>query len=203
MKESTSLRKRTNTKTLAKIGLLAAVSVVVMMLKFPLFFAPPFYKLDFSEVPVLIGAMALGPVAGAAIELVKVLLNFVIDGTTTGGVGELANFLMGCSLVVPASMIYQRNKTFKGAVIGIIVGIVSLTIIGAILNYFLLLPVYSVVYNMPIQAFVDMGNALNSAIVDLETFVLYAVVPFNLLKGVAVSAITLLVYKKLSPILQK
>ena len=203
MKKEASLQKSVNTKTLAKVGVLSAVAAVVMILEFPLPFAPSFYKLDFSEIPVLIGAFALGPIAGIAIEFIKILLNFVLNGTVTAGVGELGNFLIGCSLVVPASIIYRKNKTFKNAIVGLIVGILSLAIVGAVLNYFVLLPVYSTAFGAPLQSFIDMGNVINKYIVDLKTLVLYAVVPFNLVKGIIVSIITILIYKRLSPILHK
>ncbi len=203
MRKETVLKKGFTTKTLAKVGVLAAVAVVVMILEFPLPFAPSFYKLDFSEIPVLVGAFALGPVAGIAIEFIKILLNFVLNGTITAGIGELANFIIGCALIVPAAMVYRTNKSFKNAIIGLIAGIITLTVVGALLNYFVLLPVYSTAYGAPIQSFIDMGHVINKYIVDLKTLVLYAVVPFNLLKGIIVSIITMLIYKKLSPILHR
>lgn len=203
MKQEANLQRKFSTKTLAKIGVLSAVAGVVMLLETPLPFAPSFYKLDLSEVPVLVGAFALGPVAGAVIELIKILLNFVLNGTITGGIGELGNFLIGCSLVVPASMIYRKNKNFKNAVIGLATGIISLCIIGSLLNYYVLLPAYSTALGAPLKAFVDMGNVVNKHIVDVKTLILYAVLPFNLFKGIIVSAITMLIYKRLSPILHK
>ena len=203
MKSEMSLKQRSNTKVIAKVGVLAAVATILMLFEFPLWFAPNFYELDFSEVPVLLGAFALGPAAGAMIELVKILINFVVNGTDTGGIGELANFIIGCAFIVPAGFIYKKHKSFKTAILGLVAGTISLAIIGAFLNYFLLLPVYSKIYGTPIQAFIDMGNALNPAITDLKTFVLYAVVPFNLFKGIVVSAMVILIYKKLSPVLHR
>lgn len=203
MKSEMSLNQRNNTKVIAKVGVLGAVATVLMLFEFPLWFAPNFYELDFSEVPVLLGTFALGPAAGAMIELVKILINFVVNGTDTGGIGEFANLLIGCSFIVPAGIIYKKHKTFKSAILGLIVGTISLAIVGAFLNYFLLLPVYSKIYGAPIQAFIDMGNVLNPAITDLKTFVMYAVVPFNIFKGIVVSAMVILIYKRLSPILHK
>lgn len=203
MKSEMSLKQGFSVKALTKIGALSAVAGVLMLLEMPLWFAPNFYKLDFSEIPVLIGAFALGPIAGMTIELIKILLNFVLNGTVTGGVGEIANFLIGCALIVPAGYIYKRNKTTKNAILGMVVGTLVLTVVGALLNYFVLLPVYAKVFGAPIQAFIDMGKALNPYIVDLKTFILFSVVPFNLLKGIVVSAITLLIYKRISPILHR
>jgi len=203
MKSEISVNQRGSAKVIAKVGVLSAVATVLMLFDFPLWFAPNFYQLDFSEVPVLLGAFALGPAAGAAIELVKILINFVLNGTDTGGVGELANFIIGCSLVIPAGFIYKHNKSYKTAIIGFIAGTLAMAIAGAFMNYYLLLPVYSKVYGAPVQAFIEMGSALNPAITDLKTFVLYAVVPFNIFKGIVVSASVLLIYKRISPILHK
>lgn len=203
MKSEISVNQRGSAKVIAKVGVLSAVATVLMLFDFPLWFAPNFYQLDFSEVPVLLGAFALGPAAGAAIELVKILINFVLNGTDTGGVGELANFIIGCSLVIPAGFIYKHNKSYKTAIIGFIAGTLAMAIAGAFMNYYLLLPVYSKVYGAPVQAFIEMGKALNPAITDLKTFVLYAVVPFNVFKGIVVSAAVLLIYKRISLILHK
>jgi len=106
-------------------------------------------------------------------------------------------------LVIPAGFIYKHNKSYKTAIIGFIAGTLAMAIAGAFMNYYLLLPVYSKVYGAPVQAFIEMGSALNPAITDLKTFVLYAVVPFNIFKGIVVSASVLLIYKRISPILHK
>ena len=203
MKNDISAKRRGNTKVIAKVGVLSAVATVLMLFDFPLWFAPNFYKLDFSEVPVLLGTFALGPSAGIAIEFVKILINFVLNGTDTGGIGELANFIVGCSFILPAGYIYKHKKSFSTAIIGLLAGTLTLAAAGSLINYYLLLPVYSKVYGAPIQAFIDMGNILNPAITNLKTFVLYAVAPFNILKGIVVSSITLLIYKKISPVLHR
>jgi riboflavin transporter FmnP len=203
MKSEVIVKQRSSVKTLTKIAVLSAIATLLMLVDIPLWFAPNFYQLDFSEVPVLIGTFALGPIAGITIEFMKILLNFVLNGTDTGGIGELANFIVGCSFIVPAGLIYRNKKSVKNALIGMIVGTFMLATVGSLLNYYVLLPVYATIYGAPIDAFVGMGNALNKNIVDLKTLVLYAVVPFNLLKGIAVAAITLLVYKRISPILHK
>ena len=203
MNSEISVNHRGNTTVRAKVGVLSAVATVLMLFEFPLWFAPNFYELDFSEVPVLLGTFALGPVAGIAIEFVKILLNFVLNGTDTGGIGELANFVVGCSFIVPAGYIYKYKKSFNTAIIGLITGTLVLAVVGSLMNYHLLLPVYSKIYGAPIQAFIDMGSLINPAITDLKTFVLYAVVPFNLFKGIVISSITLLIYKKISPVLHR
>ena len=188
---------------MSTVGILTAISAVVMLFEFPLWFAPEFYKLDFSEVIVAIGAFTLGPVAGIIIEFLKNILNLLLNGTTTAGVGEFANFVLGCAFIVPASLIYKYSRTLKGALIGLIVGTVSLALIGAIMNMYVLLPLYPYFYKAPIEAFVEAGKAVNRNIVDLKTLIVFAVIPFNLLKALVVSVITLFSYKKLSTIIHK
>lgn len=187
-------------RTIAQIGMLGALSVVLMLFEIPLPFAPSFYEIDFSEVPVLVGCFAMGPAAGAAIELIKILLNFAINGTITAGVGELANFLLGCSFVVPAGIIYKKMHTRKGAIVGMLTGTILMTIFGCFLNAFVLLPAYGKAFGMPIETLVGMGSAVNPYVTSLLTFALFAVAPFNIIKGVIDSLIVFLIYKKIRPI---
>lgn len=189
-------------RKMVQIAMLSAVSIILMLFEIPLFFAPSFYKIDLSEVPVLIGAFAMGPIAGAIIELVKVALNMVINGSDTAGIGEIANFLIGCAFVVPSGIIYNKKKTRKGALMGLTTGTIVMAIAGGLLNAFVLLPTYAKVFGMPIDALVGMGAAVNHSITNLSTFVLFAVVPFNLLKGTIASIIVVLIYKKIRPILK-
>ena len=187
-------------RTIVRVGMLAAIAVVLMLFEIPLPFAPSFYEIDFSEVPVLVGAFAMGPAAGAAIELVKILLNFVITGTDTAGVGEVANFVIGCSLCLPAAVIYKKKRTKKSAFIGLILGTVLMLIIGCVINAYVMLPVYAKAFDLPIDALVQMGTVVNPNITDLSSFVIFAVAPFNLLKAALVSLVVLLIYKKISPV---
>ena len=197
---SVNAGSRSKVRTMAQVGMLSAIAVVLMLFEIPLPFAPAFSEIDFSDVPVLAGCFAMGPAAGVAIEFLKILLNFAINGTATAGVGEIANFLIGCSLVVPAALIYKFKKTRTGAIVGMAAGTVFMTAVGCLLNAFVLLPTYAVAFGMPIDGLVQMGTAVNSAIDSLTTFVLFAVAPFNLLKGVLVSLIVFLIYKKISPV---
>lgn len=199
---TTQAKPRISIRVLVQIGMLAAIATVLMLFEIPLPFAPSFYEIDLSEVPVMVGCFAMGPAAGAAIELVKILLNFVINGTVTAGVGEMANFVIGCALIVPAGIIYKRDHTRKGALIGMIIGTVLMVVIGCFINAFVLLPAYGSAFGMPIDALIGMGTAVNPHITSLSTFVILAVAPFNLLKGVVVSLIVMLIYKKISPILK-
>lgn len=199
----TNAAGRSKVRTIAQVGMLGALATILMLFEFPIpFIAPPFYEMDFSEVPVLIGAFAMGPVAGIAIEAVKILLNFVINGTITAGVGEVANFVFGCCFLLPAAMIYRRNKTRKNAIIGMAVGTVVMTIAACFINAYVMLPAYGAAFGMPVDAFVQMGTAINSAIDSMLTFAVLAVAPFNLLKGVAISVIVLVLYKRIRVILR-
>lgn len=195
-------KKKLTTKMITQIGMLGAIAVVLMLFEIPLPFAPSFYEIDFSEVPVLIGCFSMGPLAGALIELVKIILNLLINGSATAGVGEIANFIIGCSFCVPAGIIYRRNKTKKGAIIGMVSGTLFMTILGCFVNAYILLPTYATAFQMPIEGLIEMGTKVNASIDSLFTFVMFAVVPFNLLKGVLVSIIVLCIYKKISPILK-
>lgn len=181
------------------MAMLSAIAVVLMYFDFPLgFIAPAFYKMDFSEVPVLIGSFLLGPCAGVIIEAVKVLLHMCLKGTTTAFVGDFANFILGCAYVVPASVIYHVHKTKKTAMIALVVGSLTLIVSGTLLNAFYLLPKYSELYGMPIESFISMGNAINSSINDIFSFVALAVAPFNLIKSVVDGIVTWILYKYLS-----
>lgn len=194
----------TNIRTMAQIAMLGAVSVILMLVEFPLpFLAPPFYQLDFSEVPVLIGTFAMGPLAGVVIEFIKILLNLIIiNGTSTAGVGELANFIIGCSMILPAGIIYRKHKTKKHAIIGMTAGTIVMVIVGCLINAFVLLPAYSVGLGIPMDTLVGMGTAINPAITNVGWFVVLAVAPFNLVKGIVVSVVTMLLYKRVSVIIK-
>lgn len=191
---------KTNVRTLSQIGMLAAIATVLMLFEIPLPFAPNFYEIDFSEVPVLVGGFAIGPMAAMMIELVKIILNLLINGTVTAGVGEIANFIIGCSLCVSAGIIYRSKRTRKSALLGMTVGTVLMTILGCLINAYVLLPTYAKAFHMPIEKLIEMGSVINPRITNLSTFVIFATAPFNLLKGILVSIIVFCIYKKISPI---
>jgi riboflavin transporter FmnP len=194
--------RQTPARRVAYVGVFAALAAVLMTLDFALPFAPSFYKLDFSEVPVLICAFSMGPVAGVVCELVKVVLKLLLKGTTTAFVGDFSNFVLGCAMVLPASVVYHRFKSKKGALAGMIVGTVFMTVFGSLFNAVYLLPAFSALYHTPLDTIIAMGTSVNSAITSVSTLVLFAVVPFNLLKGVLVCAITFLLYKRIERLLR-
>lgn len=202
-KKNGSTERILSTRKMALIGMFSAVAAVLHMLDFPLpFLAPPFYKLDFSELPALIGAFAFGPVSGVLIEFLKILLKLVFKGTSTALVGDLANFVVGCSFILPASIIYNFKKTKKVAVTGCVVGTVILTLFGTMFNAIYLIPAFSKLYGMDLEVIIGMGTKINAAINDLTTFVIFAVGPINILKGSVISLLTILIYKKIRPIIK-
>lgn len=188
-------------KNMVKIAILTAISAIIMLFEFPLPFAPGFYELDLSEAVILMGGFAMGPLAAVIMEFLKNVLNFFLNGTITAGVGELANFVMGCAFVVPASIIYKYKKSLKGAIISLIVGVISLVIIGCFVNYFIMIPAYVKLAHFPLDAIIAQGTESNALVKNLETLIIFAVAPFNFVKGIICSLINLLLYKRLSRIL--
>lgn len=186
----------------AYIGIFAAMAALLMYFEFPLPFAPSFYEIDLSEVPVLICSFSLGPVAGVVCELVKVILKLLLKGTTTAFVGDFANFVVGCSFILPATIVYHRVKTKKGAVAGMITGTVTMSIFGSFFNAVYLLPAFSALYGLPLDQLVAMGTAVNGMINSVSTLVFFAVVPFNIVKGAVVSLLTTLLYKRVERLLR-
>ena len=194
-------RETWSTKVMVKVSVLATIGMILMFFDMSVGFAPSFLKLDFADLPALIGAFAMGPMAGVLVQLVKNLLSLMIEGSKTGGVGELSNFIVGSILVYSAGFVYYRKKTFNMAVLGLAVGVITMTLAATLSNYYLVFPIYAKI--MPLDQIIEMASKVNKYVVDYKSLILFAVVPFNLLKGTAVSALTLLMYKKVSPILHK
>ena len=194
-------RNTINTRTASLVGMLGAISAVLMMIDFSLPLFPSFMKFDLGELPALFGGFFLGPMAGCLIIVIKMLLKVLIKGTSTAFVGDFANFAVGCAFILPAAIIYHRHKTRKNAIIGMIVGTLVMTVVGSAFNAYYLLPKFAALFGMPLEAIVGMGTAVNSSIQSVGTLVMYAVVPFNLIKGVVDSVLTYLLYKRVEPIL--
>lgn len=184
---------------MAKIGLLSAISFMLMFFELQLPIFPSFLKLDLSELPVVIGAMALGPMAGVCIELVKDLLN--LTKTTSGGIGEIANFVMGCALVIPIGAVYKKYRTNAGYIAGAVAGTALMIVAGCVLNYYVLIPMYTKF--MPVEAIIEMARIINGAVVDMKTLVLFTIAPFNLLKGACISVIGYVMFVALKPMLMR
>ena len=194
--------KNSKTNFIVVTAILGALSGVLMLIKFPIPIAPSFYKLDFSDVASLIGGFALGPVASILINLIKNIINLIIEETTTAFIGELSNFIMSCALTVPAAIYYKKNHTRKGALIGMIIGIVSLTVVAAILNYYVVIPAYVNLMGFPLEAIIGMGNKIFSNVNSLFTLVLFCTVPFNIIKGLLVCLVTFIIYKRVSSLIK-
>ncbi|SHI46076.1 Riboflavin transporter FmnP [Clostridium amylolyticum] len=175
------------TNFLVKSAVLSAIAVIFMYFEFPILPAFPFLKIDLSDVPALIGGFALGPAAGLIIEAFKNVLIIIIRGSESGGVGNLANFIIGASFVYPAALIYHRRRTFKSALVSMLVAIVSMAFFGVLANYFILIPLY--MKNMPTDKLIN--------------YVISGIIPFNMIKGAIISVSTLAIYKKVSPVIQK
>ena len=194
-----TLHKVTPARRVSIIGICSALAAVLHMLDFPLvFIAPDFYKLDFSELPVMLCGFFLGPSAAVACEGIKILLKLLLKGTSTAFVGDFANFAVGCSLVLPAIIVYHIHKSRKSALVGLIVGTAVLTVFGSAFNAIYLLPKFAQLYGIPLEAIIGMGSAIHASISDVTTFVLLCVAPLNLLKGVMISVLTLLLYKRVA-----
>ena len=197
------LHKPGQSKYIAFIAMSAALGGVLMYFEIPLFFAPSFYQLDLSEIPVLISSFYLGPVAGVITEFLKVLIKLVLKGTSTAFVGDFANFVVGCTFILPATIFYHTSKTRKNAILGMVTGTVVMTIFGSLFNAVYLLPKFSQLYGIPLDGIIAMSQEVNPAIHSVSSLVLMAVVPFNLLKGVVVSVVTFVLYKRVEHVLAR
>ena len=192
-------RNVTKARYVSIVGICAAIATVLHILDFPLLFlAPEFYKLDFSEVPVLLCGFYLGPTATVACEAIKILLKLLIKGTSTAFVGDFANFAVGCSLVLPATIFYHAHRSKHSAIIGLTLGTVCMTVFGSAFNAIYLLPKFAQLYGMPLESIVGLGTLVNGNVNSVATLVLFCVVPLNLIKGVAVSILTMLLYKRVA-----
>lgn len=192
------------TRKMTMIGMFSAIAMILHLADFPVPFAPPFYKMDFSELPILVGTFAFGPAAGVMMEFIKILLKLCVKSTSTAFVGDLANFVIGCSFILPASAIYAFRKNKKNAIIACITGTMIMTVFGTAFNAIYLLPAFSELYGMSMDKILAMGGEVNPLVKEgsIVSFVAACVAPLNLLKGISVSLVTLLVYKPLSPILK-
>lgn len=194
------MKKSGSTHKIAVTALLGAAATILMFLSFPLpFLIPPFIKMDFSELPALLAAFSVGPASGVAVCLIKNLINAL--STTTGGVGELANFLMGVFFVLPAGWIYRSHKTRKGALVAAAVGAVSMAVASVPINYFISYPFYSSL--MPLDVIIGMYQELIPSVDGLLACLLVFNLPFTLLKGVLDVVLAFMIYKPLSPLLHK
>ncbi|WP_195946495.1 ECF transporter S component [Faecalibacillus intestinalis] len=191
-------KKVLTTKNLTMIAMLSAIAAVLMIFEIQLPFSPSFVKFDFSDLPVMLGGFLIGPFAGGIIAFMKILLHFLLNGTTSFFVGDLSNLLLTLSFVLPASFIYQQKKTKKTAIQGLLVSIICTSLLAIIFNLFLIFPLYLKVLNLKMVDLINMIHVVNSLVKDVFTMIVFSLLPFNLFKYSIVSMITMLSYKKLS-----
>lgn len=201
-KKNNSSEKILTTRKTAMIGMFSAIAGVLMTIELPVPFAPPFYGIDASELPVLLCGFAFGPVAGVLTEFLKIVIKLFFKPTSTAFVGELANFCVGCAMILPATIIYHMKKKKTTAMLSSAVGTMTMTVFGTLFNAVYLLPTFAVMFGMPLEAIIGMGTEINANVTDVFTFVAFCVAPLNLLKGAGVSVLTFVLYKPLSPILK-
>ena len=191
--------KKTNTfdvRTIIFIGLLGALSFVLMLIRFPLPFTPSFLDFDIAELPALFAGFFLGPAEGLLVVLVKLALKLAIQGTTTAFVGEAMNLVSSTVFVLSASVIYKQLHTRRGAVIGMVIATLLVSVVCVILNAYVTFPMFAKLYGMPLDAIIGMGSKVNPLVSDMVTMMIFSVFPFNIVKHGITSLITFLVYKR-------
>lgn len=192
------LTNKEKTRRLVLIGMMAAVSAILMLFEVRIPFTPPFIKMDLSELPIILCAFICGPIAGILTSIVKVVLILLIKGTNTMFIGELANFIGSLFYLVPSVLIYRKIKEKRGALIGLFAGTLITSIVTVACNYFFVFPVYAKAFGMPLDSIIEMGSAVNPFVADYFTLMVFSLLPFNLVKYGVVSIIVFLVYKKVS-----
>lgn len=191
------------TKKMTVIAMLSAISAVLMVLEIQLPFSPSFIKFDFSDLPVMLGGVLLGPLAGIIIACMKILLNFILNGTTTMFVGELSNLVLTLAFVLPASCIYRKERTRDNAIIGLIVSVIFTSLLSIISNIYFIFPLYGKMFGMSMSDIVNMVIVTNPLVKDIPTMIIFSLLPFNILKYTVISIITMMSYKKLSYLFKK
>ena len=191
-------RNSTTMFNLTRCGLLSAMAVILFYIEIPVV---AFYKLDLSTLPAILAGFAMGPLQGLAVIIIKNLVHVL--GTSTAGVGELADILMSCAFVIPASLIYRSSKTRKGALKAMLVGSVAMIIAAMLVNYFILIPAYQVLMNLPLNVIIGMGQAVLPFVDSTVKLVIFITAPFNILKAAVLSFVTYLLYKRVSPLLHQ
>ena len=183
---------------MTRCGILAAMAVILYYIEIPVV---AFYKLDLSTLPAILAGFAMGPLPGVAVVVIKNLVHML--GTSTACVGEMADIIMSSCFIIPASLIYRRRKDRKSAVLSMAVGTVLMTIAGVLVNYFILIPAYQTLMNLPLEVIVGMGTEVWSYIDNTVKLVIFITAPFNILKGAVLSVVTYLLYKRVSPLLHQ
>lgn len=193
---------RTKVKNIAFIGLMGAVSAVLMLFRFPIPFMPPFLSFDLSGLMEMLGGFMFGPMAAACIIVVKILLQLVMQGSFSLGTGELQNLILSCSYVLPALIIYHRNKTKKMAITGMAVSTIFVSVMAVFTNLYLIIPFYVKLFGMSMDDIITMCRTVNPAMKNVTTMAVFGLLPFNLIKYGVTSLVTFIVYKRLSRVIK-
>ena len=193
---------RAKVRSIAFIGLMGALSTVLMLLRFPLPFLLPFLSFDLSGVMEILGGYMFGPLAAFFIILIKLLLQLMIQGSLSFGTGELQGLILSCAYVMPALFVYHWKKSKKAAILRMLLSTVAVSVVAVITNLYLIIPFYATLFGMTMEDIIAMCSAVNPAVKDAATMVIMGIVPFNLIKYGATSVVTFLVYKRLSRVIR-
>lgn len=196
--EQATVKKQVNVRAMAVTAVLGAAASALMFVGLHVPLMPSFLQLDFSELPALIASFSLGPLSGVSVCLIKNLVH--LFATSTGGVGELSNFLLGAAFVLPAGLIYKKRKNRAGALAGALIGSAAMALLSLPSNYFIVYPAYCLV--MPMEAILDLYRAINPNVNGLWDALIWFNLPFTFVKGLLNTAVTFLIYKRVSPILK-
>lgn len=192
-----------STRQISIIAILAAISAVLLMINFPIYLFPGFYKIDFSDLPCLLCGFAFGPLSGIMCVFVSRILNIILEGgSETAYIGELASLLITISFVLISSIIYKTNHSKKGAIYSLIIGVLVSSAISMVINYFVLLPMYENLMNISLDAIVSVASKTIPFVKDKLSFVLFCTLPFNIIKGTVNSLIIIFIYKRISPLIK-
>jgi len=190
-------RKTLTGSNMVKIALLSAISFILTLPLFrwnvPIF--PGFLSMDFSDLPAMIALVSMGAVPALWVAALKNILDVVITGTTSAGIGPFANFLVAATYLLPMGYVISRLKGTKGIIFGAIVGTLVTTIMASLFNYTVLIHAYAFVFGVEIQHFIDIANAINSNVINFETFIFFSIAPFNLFKFGLTSIAFIILYK--------
>lgn len=202
MSTQKTMNRHERVSWVAKTGILAAIATLLMFIEFPLPLMPAFLKYDFSDIPALLAAFAMGPLTGVLVQFIKNAIH--LTTSSSGFIGQLANFVMGSAFAGVAGLVYRYRRTKGGAFAGLAAGTLALTLAGTVTNYFFMIPFYITAMGFSMEKIIAVTNASgNTLVTDMWTLMLFVFVPFNLFKGASISLITMLIYKRLSPLLHK
>lgn len=193
-------KKKSSTRNLVAVSFLSTIAFLLMFIEMPIpGLFPEFLKIDISDIPALIAGLTMGPIAGVAVEVLKNLLH-AMKGSMTGGVGELANIIVGSAFVVATTLVYRKKSDLKGLILGFVAGTISIVVVGSLVNYFILIPFYGKL--MGLEAIIGLGAAINPQVKDVLGFVLWFIAPFNLIKGILISILSIPLYKKIEQVIK-